>query len=135
MSKTVFKVGMKVYDEVHRPGEELEVCEITNDNCITVKTKDNFNYYYSPDGSWFENGIPTLSTTPYTVELKGFSQENLKKGQIVWVRDDEEEKWQISHFLNFEEGEFKYKVSSSQNAVLGTKWRFLTTQNPYENIE
>lgn len=138
MSKTVFKVGMKVYDEVHFPRQELEVEEINPDFTypVCVKHKDGRIFCYTYNGRYIQNAIPTLSTTPYKVELNGFSQEQpLTKGQIVWVRDSEEQKWQITHFIEIQEGEYKYKVSSSQNFAAVSAWKFLTTKNPYENIE
>lgn len=140
MSKTVFKVGMKVYDEVFFPGVEGEIYRVYDTKPLGVLA--NFGQqqiWYSLDGRCFvfnNNLTPTLSTTPYTVKLNGFSQgEPLKKGQIVWVRDDENDEWIIGHFIGMSSNEeHKYRVSSIPNRN-GANWKFLTTKNPYENIE
>lgn len=141
MSKTIFKVGMKVYDEVFFPGRECIVIYYNNDFTYSIIVKDinsNFKLSYTYDGRYFDHCIPTLSTTPYTVKFEGFSQEEpLKKGQIVWVRDRVEQKWMIAHFFGLSsipESEYKYGVSDKVNGN-AAYYRFLTTQNPYENIE
>lgn len=139
MSKTVFKVGMKVYDEVNFPKQELKVVKIADYNSdypVMVKDTDGNEEAYTWGGRYFDHCIPTLSTTPYIVKLNGFSQgEPLKKGQIVWVRDDENDEWIIGHFIGMSsDEEHKYRVSSIPNRN-GANWKFLTTKNPYENIE
>ena len=89
--KTVFKVGMKVYDQLFFPDIEGVV---TSTNFIPKKSffdeeedsdEDYIHPYpvevdfkgeqalYKNDGSGFMD-FPTLSTNPYKVELQGFEQ-------------------------------------------------------------
>lgn len=96
--KTVFKVGMEVYDSVNYPGEKGEVIKIEKDipynsRPIQVKFKSNIEDYTLDGRIGTFNQIPTLSTSPYT--LQGFEQkapaptydeiraESLKKGEYV----------------------------------------------------
>lgn len=79
--KTVFKVGMKVYDQVCFPDKEGVVVSIDeewaklNYPCIKVKFEDETQEFsYTNKGCLCDNyyWIPTLSTSPYT--LQGFEQ-------------------------------------------------------------
>ena len=102
--KTVFKVGMKVYDQVCFPDKEGVVVSIDeewaklNYPCIKVKFEDETQEFsYTNKGCLCDNyyWIPTLSTSPYT--LQGFEQkapastydsvvvEHLKKGGYVSI--------------------------------------------------
>lgn len=99
--ETIFKVGDKVFDYQFGWGK------VINDNWgpkypIEVQFNKSFKWSYTKDGRIYDNCInPTLSLTEYTLE--GFSQEKLpKKGDIVWVRDHEDEDWAVSHFLKKE---------------------------------
>ena len=141
MNKTVFKVGMKVYDEVNFPKQELEVVEIAEDSSIyPVRVKETDENYedYTCDGRYFDHCIPTLSTTPYKVHFEGFSQEpqlNITKGQVVWVRDSEDMPWQISHFVKMntdKQSDMKFGVSGFNDSERCSHYRYLTTENPYE---
>lgn len=77
--ETVFKVGIKVYDSFNFPNMEGEVKSIEKDCMgfwfVNVKfDKDNFIQSYTLQGSIPSGNTPTLSTKPYTVELKDFEQ-------------------------------------------------------------
>ena len=79
--ETVFKVGMKVYDQVCFPDKEGVVVSIDeewaklNYPCLKVKFEDEKQEFsYTNKGCLCDNyyWIPTLSTSPYT--LQGFEQ-------------------------------------------------------------
>ena len=79
--KAVFKVGMKVYDQVCFPDKEGVVVSIDeewaklNYPCLKVKFEDETQEFsYTNKGCLCDNyyWIPTLSTSPYT--LQGFEQ-------------------------------------------------------------
>lgn len=75
--KTVFKVGMEVYDSVNYPNEKGEVIKTENDIVYTsrpiqVKFESNIENYTLDGCIGTFNQIPTLSTSPYT--LQGFEQ-------------------------------------------------------------
>jgi len=76
--KTVFKVGMKVYDQVNFPDMEGKVEEIEDIDVrypIEVSFRsEEYTGFYSLDGTERDSFKPTLSTKPYEVEFKGFEQ-------------------------------------------------------------
>nr|DAF21688.1 MAG TPA: hypothetical protein [Caudoviricetes sp.] len=72
--KTVFRVGMKVYDQVFEPdikGEVLDVNMKLSHHPITVLFGHNTRYY-TAEGCRGKHKIRTLSTSPYTIQ--GFEQ-------------------------------------------------------------
>ena len=80
--KTIFKVGMKVYDQVFFGDETLEIIEVRGDMSLRVLYGEA-TYCYTGDGRFIGDDIisnrwncisqiPTLSTSPYT--LQGFEQ-------------------------------------------------------------
>lgn len=77
--KTIFKLGMEVYDSINFPNISGTVVDIKDyDNVkhiypIIVKF-GNYEIKYTDDGCLSFGGTKTLSTTPYSVELKGFKQ-------------------------------------------------------------
>ena len=80
--ETIFKVGMKVYDQVFFGDETLEIIEVRGDMSLCVLYGEA-TYCYTGDGRFIGDDIisnrwncisqiPTLSTSPYT--LQGFEQ-------------------------------------------------------------
>ena len=72
--KTVFKVGMKVYDQVFEPDIKGEVLDVNTEiphHPITVLFGHNTRYY-TAEGCRGQHKIRTLSTSPYTIQ--GFEQ-------------------------------------------------------------
>lgn len=81
--KTVFKVGMEVYDQVNNPNKKGKVLNIKeNEFChkihyydypieVQFEGKDDLSYY-DLEGCPVWSPNPTLSTKPYT--LQGFEQ-------------------------------------------------------------
>ena len=103
--KTVFKVGMEVYDQVFFGKAPLKITEVKGDMTLRVLCGE-VTYCYTGDGRFIGEDItsnrhrglsqtPTLSTSPYT--LQGFEQkapaptydmiraESLKKGEYVTI--------------------------------------------------
>ena len=76
--KTVFKKGMKVYDQFNSPDMEGVVVEVIDNECddypIGVLFLKYDICYYTPEGRFNKRDIPTLSTKPYKVELQCFEQ-------------------------------------------------------------
>ena len=91
--KTVFKEGMKVYDQFNSPDMEGEVVEVIDNECddfpIVVSFLEYDICYYTPEGRFNKRDIPTLSTKPYKIELQGFEQ----KAPVPTF----EEAWNNSH--------------------------------------
>ncbi len=77
--KTVFKVGMEVWDKTISPkrGKVIEVfTDYRYDFPIKVEFENNVKVKYTTDGCFVKNKgtVPTLSTSDYSVETKGFEQ-------------------------------------------------------------
>ena len=74
--ETIFKVGMKVYDQVNFPGKEGVIIDTNKNNKLNLLVKfDSVNYLYTLKGIYLGcNGTPTLSTKPYEIEFQGFEQ-------------------------------------------------------------
>ncbi|WP_454988652.1 hypothetical protein [Capnocytophaga sputigena] len=73
--KTVFKKGMKVYDQIVFPNNQGVITDIEDGNVYPLVVKvENSNLYYRLDGSFNIGTIPTLSTKPYKLEMQGFEQ-------------------------------------------------------------
>ena len=105
--ETVFKKGMKVYDQVFFPDTDGKIVEIHNKNDkIQLEVKFFSKYrleplcmqssvFYTEKGNminvWGCNcETSTLSTTPYKVELQGFEQKAPAPtfGEAInWLRD------------------------------------------------
>lgn len=89
LMKTVFKVGMEVYDQIYEPDVKGEVLDVNLDispHPITVKFGSCVRYY-TAEGCRGRNQIRTLSTSPYRIE--GFEQ----KAPVPTF----EEAWNNSH--------------------------------------
>ena len=92
--KTVFKEGMKVYDQVNFPGKEGVIIDTNKNNKLNLLVKfDSVNYLYTLKGIYLGcNGTPTLSTKPYEVEFKGFEQKALAtefEEALEWLDNNE----------------------------------------------
>lgn len=84
----VFRIGIKVYDQMVFPDQEGEVTNIHmyNNSPIEVTVEGlKRKFFYMRDGRFLENLIPTLSTKPY--KLEGFSQKPTFTEALKWLRD------------------------------------------------
>ena len=77
--ETVFKEGIKVYDQLNFPNKKGVIVEISNDENDPYPVEVSFEnevgrYYFTPEGHFNKKHIPTLSTKPYEVVLEGFEQ-------------------------------------------------------------
>ena len=90
--KTIFKVGMGVYDQIYEPdvkGEVLDVNMQISPHPITVKFGSCVRYY-TAEGCRGRNQIRTLSTSPYRIE--GFEQKAPAptiKDALEWLRKND----------------------------------------------
>ena len=140
--KTVFKVGDRVWDGVKGLGWGTIEGIITDSNEI-YPIMVYFDCYelisYTLDGKMHENDPhPSLSFTEYDLVKGGFSQERPEmlpeRGDIVWVRDNEDEVWKIVHFIQkIQNGPYYFECSDYANLVDRDTYKFMTTKNPYKN--
>lgn len=70
--KTIFKVGMKVYDQIVFPDVKGKVVDINEYSSHPVKVHredgKGGDFSYTTDGRYHKDIEPTLSTKPYTLE-------------------------------------------------------------------
>ena len=91
--KTVFRKGMKVYDQIYEPDVKGEVLDVNLDispHPITVKFGSCVRYY-TAEGCRGRNQIRTLSTSPYRIE--GFEQKALVptfKEALDWLKSNKD---------------------------------------------
>lgn len=134
--KTNFKVGQKAYfaHVGHRESLEGIILKINHDKrCPIFFELPNGDYQtFTLDGKLdSEDEIPTLSHTPYTVKLEGYSQveakelPDLKKDDLIMVSNDDEH-WFKRYFSHFNENGilhcFNYGSSSSETKSTST-WK------------
>ena len=94
--KTVFKEGMKVYDQVLEPNKKGTIVEIKEgcliafpvsvqfENCTDIRS-------YTLDGRYNRNGEQTLSTKPYKIVYEGFEQKGTAptfETAVNWIASD-----------------------------------------------
>ena len=68
--RTIFEIGMKVYDQVVFPDMEGKVIDINEYSSFPVKVRreDGGDFSYTLDGRLYKDLEPTLSIKPYTLE-------------------------------------------------------------------
>ena len=113
--KTVFKIGMKVYDQVNFPDMEGIVEEIDLDSKYPITVSfgiPEYEGFYSLEGTELNSFKPTLSTKPYEVELKGFEQ------KAPAPTYEEAVKWCIKNLKDYRESVCTEYVNEKQeNAI------------------
>lgn len=121
--KTVFRKGMKVYDQVLEPNKKGTIVEIKEGYLIAFPVSVQFENCtdirnYTLDGRYNRNREQTLSTKPYKIVFDGFEQkapaptyeeavkwiENNKRYNPAYVEIGEKEKVFLSetYFYAFE---------------------------------
>lgn len=132
--ETVFRVGDRVFTHCQGWGKVIDL-RIESKFPISVKFDDGTHDSFTFDGNYAPYGNQrVLSFTEYDFVNGGFSQERPieipNRGEIVWVKGDINPRWIISHFIKYEENMFVCSCANDDNTY---SWRYLTTQNPYEN--
>jgi len=135
---TIFKKGDRVYDAILGWGEIKNLNNLSR--YFEVLFDTGTIVYYCEDGSLYDNQNrnsfkPTLSFNQY--QLNGFSQERPEilpqRGDVVWVRDDDDFNWEVSMFLEYDINETDGPYIASPNMIEGDHqcWKYMTTKNPY----
>ena len=135
---TIYKVGDKVFDARFGWGEIVEI-----DYSITYPVRVKYEYLvndvsYTFNGLYsFNDKLPSLSFTEYDFIKGGFSQERPevlpKRGAVVWVRDSDNDKWEIGQFMFKDRKQYKVTISNPFDDSDGFNWKQMTTKNPYTN--
>ncbi len=131
----IFKKGDKVFCILYGHGTVLSI-DPSDSYPIVVLFESGNEEVYTINGSYDNNTTATLSFSEYTLE--GFSQERPEglpnRGDIVWVRDDDDDDWFISHFMDYKiDKTFPYGTSIDMTNGSRARWRQITTTNPYAN--
>lgn len=134
-NKEIFKLGDKVFCALIGHGIVNRVSGTANDLYPIEVKYSNGVECYTVDGRYCKAAFPTLSFSEYT--LDGFSQKRSEilpeKGQVVWVRDDEDDEWVISHFVEKQGRYYGTTDGDPFSGIVETEWEYLTTENPYKN--
>ena len=115
--KTIFKVGMTVYDQVVFPDKEGQVINIVEKDAFPIKVYlegIGVTHSYTKDGRVIEKISPTLSTSSYT--LQGFEQ----KAPVLTENDkiERERNYSYRRVLAFKTSEIRYKFFEEQKELL-----------------
>jgi hypothetical protein len=125
MKENRFKEGDRVFDIRYGWGHVAEAH-------INFQIKVYFDT--EKNAFWFDEvSSRILSFTEYALDgYTAFRPEELpNKGDIVWVRDDVDEGWRVSHFFG-KKGNF-YVASVYYLDPSPPTWKEISTKNPYEN--
>ena len=129
--ESIFKIGDRVFDINYGWGNISYIH--TNNEILVEFGVHRVSWLYTKEGVLSNSVNKTLSFTEYTLE--GFSQERPeelpKRGNVVWIRDFDDEQWSISHFMK-KNGK-KYYCSDSMSEDDMYIFNQLTTKNPYSN--
>jgi hypothetical protein len=116
MSKSIFKVGDKVFDISYGWGQVIRIKDISS-NTIYVIFDCSRSELYSTSGKKILAENITLSFTEYTLE--GFSQERpepeIEKGTPVWCRNRDWNSWIYAKY--YSKKDFGHKCASLDGEV------------------
>ena len=117
----IFKVGMKVWDDVHFKGQTGKVYEINEDSNMPIRALfGNQKESYTLFGSCFKGAKPTLSVVPYDFKLpEQIVRHEFKKYDPVLVRDSEALDWNIEVFSHLSRN-----ANMPYMTMRGSEWRF-----------
>lgn len=132
--ETVFQTGDRLYSCIYGWCLVEDINESKQEYRLRVESTG------LPIVSSFENSVKHFSFKEY--KLSGFTLEKPEElpeyGQIVWVKDEEEEDWSVTHFISYDdtEGEtYPYKVSDVCSPDDPAGYTFCTKFNPYYKIQ
>jgi hypothetical protein len=57
---------------------------------------------------------------------------DLKKGDVVWVRDREDENWEVCHFVEKQDNCFLVTYNNPYDVETGVCYKYLINVNPYK---
>ena len=123
--ETVFKKGMKVYNQVFEPDIKGEVLDVNTEiphHPITVLFGHNTRYY-TAEGCRGQHKIRTLSTSPYTIQ--GFEQ----KAPVKTYEDAV--KWCIENLKDYRECVCTEYVNEKQENALEVLRKLIILRDYY----
>lgn len=130
----IFKKGDKVFDHLHGWGEVV-YAYVDGKYPVWVRF-GQVERFYTQCGRLRTHQPPTLSFTEYTLE--GLSQERPeelpKKGQLVYVKEYEDDAWNI-RFFSHKENDCYYCFRGQRKSGKTHLWRYMETENPLLNSE
>ncbi len=137
-NETNFKLGDNVFDIRRGWGIVIGIGSLNLDRypvIVKFPNKNDGEFSYTFDGRDYNDSIQTLSFNEY--KFDGFSQERPEVlpevGDVVWVRDSDTNRWQVSHFMK--KNARGYLVSQGcryNDPITWENWNCITTENPYK---
>jgi hypothetical protein len=121
--ENIFELHDRVFHISHGWGNVVQTSKF--DICVDFDNEKELAYIFD---------LKLVSFNEY--KLDGINQERPEKlperGQVVWVRDEEDDDWEVTHFIK-KDGQ--YYGTFETNPFLGHfhTWKYLTTKNPYLN--
>lgn len=128
LMKTIFRKGMKVYDQVNFPDKEGKVEEIyisDEEEYPIVSFGERERVCYSPDGSLSDRITKTLSTKPYKVEFQGFEQKASARTY------EEAVEWCIKNLKDYRESVCTEYVNEKQENAIEALRRLVVLRDYY----
>ena len=112
--------------------------DITRQFPIIVLFDSGNTESFTLDGRYELHEMQALSFTEYDLVKGGFSQERPEmlpeRGSKVWVRNGKYRSWRIAYFVQkLQEGPYYYECSNYINLTGVNYYKFMTTENPYNN--
>lgn len=136
MKESIFKKGDKVFHYHYGWGTIKSISyHLMEDYPLNINFCKQGDVCFTKDGRELFFEKPSLSFTEY--KLDGFSQErpeNLPKlGEVVWVRDRDNEDWIVRHFLRKIEVKYLAIEDNPETYIFSEYdlWDKMTTENPY----
>jgi hypothetical protein len=121
--ENIFKENDRVFHISHGWGNVIS----PSDRSVGVKFDNEEKLFYIL-------GLNLLSFTEYS--LWNYSQERPQiipeVGQVVWVRDEDDDEWVVTHFVQMD-GAYYCTYDGNPFLKVYNTWRYLTTKNPYLN--
>lgn len=139
MSKTIFKVGDRVFDYRYGWGEIVDITPIYLDLEVSFNMED---LYYTAEGKDDRDNLaPSLSFTEYNLVNGGFSQERplpeIEKDTPIYVRDSPISIWYIRYFSHWGTSsndstsvECFYNQRTSKEEYKTRGWDYWSLTNP-----
>ena len=104
-------VGQKVWDEALKPGlaGRVDAYNSKSNYPINVIFDDSAGLAYTEDGNIYRNTTPTLRPYPHKITIERIEPE-FEKGQIVLVRDSNDDKWIGAFYIERRDAVYEHKV-------------------------
>ena len=110
MKQEKWYIGQKVWDETLKPGLVGVVALIITESSFPIIVKyGEYELSYTEEGSYLQGIAPTLRPYPHRITIERIEPE-FEKGQIVLVRDSNDDKWIGAFYIEKRDGVYEHRV-------------------------